>query len=386
MQLTNKQEEGLKIAVSRYKNHEPYTCIAGFSGSGKTTLVQYIVSALNLNPKDVAYIAYTGQAAEVLLSKGCPNAQTAHRLLYYCSFNETTQRLMCRPKPKSKINYKLIIVDEVSMLPEKMWSLLLSYGIPVIAIGDPAQLPPVASIDNKVLEHPHVFLDEVMRQAQESEIIRLTMDIRDGKPLKLFQGKEVRVLDQSDFVDGMLDWADQVLCAKNATRRKINQFMRDKRFPGETDYPQIGDKIICLKNDWQMLNTHKEPLVNGLTGYVTKTKIKQNVPFIKTKLWLDFTPKPEDPLSKYRKLNVDNQMFEKGTPLINEQNVSRIPKKFRPEQIFDYGYAITTHKAQGSEYSKVLVLAEKMHGIDYQRWLYTSATRAIDKLIIIKDF
>ena len=83
MQLTDKQQEGLEIAVARYRSNKPYTVIAGYAGTGKSTLVKFIISALEIEPEDVAYVAFTGKAANVLAKKGCPNATTAHKLLYY---------------------------------------------------------------------------------------------------------------------------------------------------------------------------------------------------------------------------------------------------------------------------------------------------------------
>lgn len=103
--------------------------------------------------------------------------------------------------------YKIIVVDEVSMLSLSMWNLLLSHKVHVIACGDPGQLPPIGE-DNGVLEHPHIFLDEIMRQAAESEIIRLSADIRAGKRIKPFKGEEVNVVKKSELCDGMLLWAD----------------------------------------------------------------------------------------------------------------------------------------------------------------------------------
>ena len=83
MELTRKQEEGLKIAVERYYARERWTCIAGYAGSGKSTLIKFIISALDVNPEEeVCYVAFTGKAATVLQQKGCPNATTAHKLLY----------------------------------------------------------------------------------------------------------------------------------------------------------------------------------------------------------------------------------------------------------------------------------------------------------------
>ena len=88
-----------------------------------------------------------------------------------------------------------------------MWQLLLSHHRHVIALGDPEQLPPIGE-DNGVLAKPHIFLTEIMRQAQESEIIRLTMDIRAKKPLQLYNGKEVKILPSGAFDSSMIDWAD----------------------------------------------------------------------------------------------------------------------------------------------------------------------------------
>ena len=136
MILTRKQEEGLKIAVERHRAHEKYTVIAGYAGTGKSTLVQFIIAALNLNADDVAYVTFTGKAASVLRHKGCPNAMTAHKLLYY-SKRMPSGKFVFKPRPILEGNYSLIVVDEISMLPKDLWELLLSHNIPVIACGDP---------------------------------------------------------------------------------------------------------------------------------------------------------------------------------------------------------------------------------------------------------
>ena len=136
MILTAKQEEGLKIAVKRYKDHEPWTCIAGYAGTGKSTLVKFIVQALNLDENAVCYIAYTGKAAKVLRDKGCANAMTAHRLLYQ-SFPRADGTFYHKIKRPLDHPYDLIVVDEISMLPKEIWDLLLSHNIHVICLGDP---------------------------------------------------------------------------------------------------------------------------------------------------------------------------------------------------------------------------------------------------------
>lgn len=259
MELTKKQQEGLELAVQRYNEGCPYTCIAGYAGTGKSTLVKFIVSALNLRQNDIAYIAFTGKAALVLKDKGCPNAMTAHRLLYQ-SYPRNDGTFAHRPR-RPIYPYKLIVVDEISMLPDEIWQLLLSHNIHVIALGDPFQLPPIGK-DNGVLKDAHIFLDEIMRQEEDSEIIKLTMDIRAGKPLELFKGKQVQVIDQSDMVDGMFTWADQVIVAKNETRRLVNHHMR-KMIHGleEGHEPIEGDKVICVRNDWENPNEAGDVMV-----------------------------------------------------------------------------------------------------------------------------
>ena len=180
MVLTRKQEEGLKIALERYKHGEKYTCISGYAGTGKSTLIKFIIAAMNLKEEDVRYIAYTGKAANVLKNKGCPGATTAHKLLYYAKLMPNGKYFF-KPKTPGEMmseGIKIVVVDEISMLPKTIWNLLCSHSFYILACGDPEQLPPVPDEsgedpNNHVLDHPHVFLDEIMRQAQESEIIRL---------------------------------------------------------------------------------------------------------------------------------------------------------------------------------------------------------------------
>lgn len=206
MELTKKQQEGLKIALERYKNGEKYTVISGYAGSGKSFLVNFIIQAIGIPENKVAFVAYTGKAAQVLKEKGNLNPTTLHKLLYQPIPKRNGSFIF---KPKESIDYSLVVVDEVSMVPGSMWHLLLSHDAYVIALGDPFQLPPVDKKDTQdVLSHPHIFLDEIMRQAQDSEIIRLSMWVREGKSLFSYQGsgKEVLITDKEEY--GMLEWAD----------------------------------------------------------------------------------------------------------------------------------------------------------------------------------
>jgi exodeoxyribonuclease-5 len=394
MILTAKQEEGLKIAVERYNNHEPYTVIAGYAGVGKSTLIRFISAALDLDPHFVTYIAYTGKAAQVLRNKGCPNAMTAHRLLY--KSHPRDDGTFIHIPVESLAPYKLIVVDEVSMLPKKMWEQLLYYHVHVIALGDPGQLPPVAAENNEVLDHPHIFLDEVMRQAAESEIIQLTMDIRDGKPLKYQLGNEVRIVDRTELLKpGFLFWGDQTICGKNDTRRYLNQQMREGIWKDQYSVePIVGDKLICLKNDWDRYSASGDAMVNGLTGHLKYIRYAEDPaevnPFMEKTPIIDFQP-DFDGAAPFLGVETDYKIFTEGTTTVTRgynSNWKKIPKQYHPHE-FDYGYAITCHKSQGSEFDKVIVLEEFLKSEsreDHIRWLYTAATRAAQKLIIVKNF
>lgn len=392
MILTNKQEEGLKICVERYKNKEPYTCIAGFAGTGKSTLINFIIEALNLRHFEVAYIAFAGKAANVLSQKGCPNATTAHKLLYH-SKPLPDGKYIHEPKVTLDYPYKLLVVDEISMLPKEMWELLLRHHIHVIACGDPEQLPPInPDSDNHVLEHPHVFLDEIMRQAAESEIIRLSMHVREGNPLETFQcdNQQVQVITNNDVVTGMYEWADQIICATNNKRININDNMRTlKGFDGP---PQENDKVISLSNHWDIFSVGNTPLTNGSIGYL-KDFVVQSIPlpryiydgFLKV---MTATIETEDE-DVFTGLPLDYNFLANNKKTLSPQQEYKLLKNKRyidPPFDFTYGYAITCHKAQGSEWQKLLVFEEKFpfDKEEHRRWLYTAITRASEKLVIVK--
>lgn len=393
MILTNKQEEGLKIAVERYKAKEPWTCIAGYAGTGKSTLVKFIIAALDLSPDDVAYVAFTGKAANVLAQKGCPNATTAHKLLYY-SQSLPNGNYIHKPKIKLESNYKLIIVDEISMLPKEMWELLLSHHVPIICCGDPEQLPPInPDTDNRILEHPHIFLDEIMRQAAESEIIRLSMHIRMGNELDTYNcdKEQVQIITMRELVTGMYEWADQMICATNKMRNDINYAVRHLR--GYGPEPQEQDKLISLSNHWEFISSSgTSPLTNGSIGNI------QNY-------WLENIQLPryikEKPITIMRAniLTEDGELFNavpidynyilKGEPALTSKDRYKMMKNKQcmdPPFDFTYGYGITCHKAQGSEWKKLLVFEEKFpfNKNEHKRWLYTAVTRAEEKIVVVK--
>lgn len=333
-------------------------------------------------------MSFTGKASEVLRKKGNPNAQTAHKLLYKTKQLSNGKYLYT---PVKEIKYKVVVVDEVSMLPKDMWDLLLKYDVYVIACGDPGQLSPVdRDQSTDVLDHPHIFLDEVMRQAQESDIIRLSMDVRAGKRLTPYRGHDANVVRKKDLVDGMYSWADQILCATNRTRANINNFMRAAQ--GRDIEPEIEDKLICLNNSWDTKSTiQQDPLVNGTIGNITDMELV-TIPY---RIHLDCVEAPvlitslKTDSDFYSNVFIDYTALTTGKKFFTDKQEYAIrhnKENDYPLPIeFNYGYGVTTHRAQGSEWGKVLVLEEWFPNDreEHQRWVYTALTRASSRLTLV---
>ena len=418
MILTAKQEEALKLAVNRYNVGMPYTVIAGYAGAGKSTLVKFIVSALGFEEDDIAYIAYTGKAANVLKQKGCPNAMTAHKLLYYAKRNPNGTYKFS-PRTTLDHNYKLIVVDEISMLPNELWELLLSHRIYVLAMGDPGQLSPISGDAPPILQNPHIFLDEIMRQAQESAIIRLSMHIREGKDFRVFPtvSGEVRIVQhtwQFPDEDETLLQASQVICGTNDQRNKLND--RVRFLQGREKIPEVGDKIVSLHNHWDTISQTENALTNGAIGNIQEYhNYIQSYP--KENKKFDGFPDTEimktsmitDDGDIYGELPIDYKCLLTGKPTLNgsqeyklgSYNKSMIMRGMHSKYFdamkylkeipyqFAYGYAITCWKAQGSQYPYVLGYdcpwLKRKDAQEYIKYLYTLVTRAEKAVILVGD-
>jgi ATP-dependent exoDNAse (exonuclease V) alpha subunit len=290
-------------------------------------------------------------------------------------------------------DYKVIVVDEVSMLPRPMWEKLVSHGIYILATGDPGQLPPInPDDDNHVLDNPHVFLDEIMRQAQNSEIIRLSMWIREGKPLAQFpcKGEQVQIFTKGQVVEGMYGWADQILCATNNMRNEINTIVRNQK--GYGPEPEAGDKIISLRNHWEFFSrTGDWALTNGSIGTIDSfhREIRYCPPWIsKDPVTYMFTNMSIEDGDTFSSIPVDYQALTTGKAALDSRQAYQLSKYNKMEAPYDfaYAYAITTHKAQGSEWGKVLIFEEgfPFEAEEHKRWLYTAVTRASDKVVIVR--
>lgn len=397
MQLTSKQEEGLRICLERYKRRERFSVIAGYAGTGKTTLVKFLVAALethfNIKPQeDICYAAYTGKACQVLQKKGNKPVSTLHRLLW--EFKPIGEKKFRRERI-FPLPYKVVIVDECSMIDAEILSELGSHHeCHFIFLGDPGQLPPVLKDKEQgqtgydLLQMPHIFLDEVMRQAQESEIIRLSMDVREGKTIPFYKGTEVQVIGRDELTTGHLLWADQIICGTNATRIALNNQVRQLMGFGED--PQDGDRLICLRNSWDQVSNMGEPLVNGSIGVLKnsyanfiKPQYHNSIPVICGNIRIS----EED---EYEDLILDKKSIVEGEYGLDWKTYSRMKGNRNTQHLipleFTYGYAITCHKSQGSEWDKVLIYEEKFPFAkeEHKKWLYTAVTRGAQKIVLVR--
>lgn len=371
--LTKQQDEAIQTVKQKLKDGQKIVTIAGFAGTGKTTLVNYIIESLGYSIEDVAFATFTGKASLVLQKKGIP-AITLHSLLY-TSFRNHDGSFSHIPKKELDSQYKLVIIDEISMTPMELLRVAMTHDIPIIALGDIGQLPPIGE-DNGLLRSPDVILTEIQRQEKDNPIIQLSLDIREGRALQIQKNEKVMIIDKKDLVSGMLLWADQVICGYNETRATLNQSMRTS-LGFEEVLPMKGEKIICLKNYWTTLSKDtKTSLINGTIGIIGDTHLRTD-----KNIQLDFNPDYNSDV--FKKINVDINPFL-GKPHETKPVKKYARKIIQQDKHFDWGYAITCHKSQGSSYEKVFVYEEYLNRASHKQWLYTAVTRASDKLIIVR--
>lgn len=394
--LTEKQNKALKETINWYKynNDQRIWTIAGVAGSGKSTLVKFIINELNLG-NNVAYCAFTGMAAGVLTKKGNP-ATTIHKLIYNTKPMKDKKGktyFVFELKEELDEHISLIIVDEVSMVSEKMLNELKSFGIKILAMGDKAQLPPPANSYCKLLDKPDIFLDEPLRQSLDNPIIyvankaRLRENIQYGT-----YGDSVQVVSKDHLSYEMFMFADQILAGRNNTVVGLNNFYRRNILKINTPIPQKGEKIICLKNNWEQEIIESEIqqfLVNGLLGRVESDLIIK--PRTKT-FEFDFRPEYFEK-EKFKKITGDLLYFTDGIRSDDEifENEEKYMKElmFRKNMTetidkFTYGNVITVYKSQGNEFNNVFYVDEVLNRSLYYEHLYTAITRAKEKIIIAK--
>lgn len=375
MQFSPQQDEALK-AVSRWlKEGRPQIFrLFGYAGTGKTTLARYFAEHVD---GQVQFAAFTGKAAQVLRARGAVNARTIHSLIYRPRGEEQIEDETTGKKtmsPTFSLNRQspiakaaLVIVDECSMVDEALGRDLMSFGTPILVLGDPAQLPPISGGGFFTEHEPDHLLTEIHRQARDNPIIRLAMDVREGREFMHGDYGTAQVIGRDEVNQEMVLDADQVLVGINRTRRRYNQRLRSlKGF--DAQYPQAGDKLVCLRND------PNKGLLNGSLWKVM-TSSKETV---KPGINLLVSPEEDDPDRGVAKIKLLKAAFEDPDADIPWQTKKRFDD-------FDYGYALTVHKAQGSQWNNVVLFDESFAFRDTrQRWLYTAITRAAERLTVVR--
>ncbi len=375
MQFSPQQDEALKSVGRWLKSGRPQIFrLFGYAGTGKTTLARYFAEHVD---GQVQFAAFTGKAAQVLRSKGATNARTIHSLIYRprgeeAVADETTGKTSINPtfslnrqSPISRA--KLVIVDECSMVDEQLGRDLLSFGTPILVLGDPAQLPPISGGGFFTEHEPDHLLTEIHRQARDNPIIQLALDVREGREFMHGDFGSAQVIGKDQVTQDLVLDADQVLVGTNRTRRRYNMRLRElKGF--SADYPQAGDKLVCLRND------PAKGLLNGSLWKVMTSSRETVKPGIN----LLVAPEEDDPDRGISKIKLLKAAFENPDEEIPWQQKKRFDD-------FDYGYALTVHKAQGSQWDNVVLFDESWAFKETrQRWLYTAITRAAKQLTIVK--
>ena len=389
----------------------------GFAGTGKTTLAKHMADMVK---GQVSYATLSGKAASVLRSKGCVGAGTIHSLIYrpddkksgnytkaglkkvIKEFGEDSDEAIAysaaleedakrkkqggvlwrlrHPDDCALSESRLLVLDEVSMVGEELGRDLLSFGVPILAIGDPAQLPPIEGGGFFQRGKADSMLVEIHRQAKGNPIIDMSMRIREGDLLKIGDyGEGCGVVSKGETNDIMCGpGVDQVLCGTHRNRNKFNKMIRRRILEATDHMPLKDDKLICLSND-----KNNRSLLNGTLWYVG-----ENLPQTADQIRSHQLPlriyTEDDDHTPDAEIVVLEEMFTG----IDAKEMNELRKGYAGFQWFDYGYAITVHKSQGSQWNNVVVFddgwVDKRDPTFRQKWLYTAITRAAEKVTLIR--
>jgi exodeoxyribonuclease V len=325
--------------------------IHGQAGVGKSTLLAHVANQYG----HAALACLTGKGADVIRSKtGLSTCCTIHHYFYQLKSALTDEhgrkRLEFVPKHFSgDLNGDLVLVDECSMVPVAIGEQLLNTGAKVIAVGDPGQLPPVNA--EPFFTVPDITLTEVHRQARDSGIIRQALRVRAGHEYQA-DGDDVRIVPARSVIDDDVRAADILLCWTNRTRARLSALCRTL-FGFTAPHPLADETLLCLKN---------APAYGVWNGGIYVLREPYH---------------PGDP----------------AITVIADGRVRRIPRVVfvgldaeddTATTNFDYGYALTVHKAQGSEWRSVLLFDEYRLAQNRTEWLYTAITRAAQRLVIAR--
>lgn len=416
LDLSTDQKNALDALMGWWKdpNRNQLITLGGYAGCGKTTIITIFRNLLyeQYGSLKVAFCAFTGKAASVMANKLKKNLlvsiiendtiSTVHSLMYEPVFDG--EEIIDWHKRSVLPDVNLIIIDEASMVSRKMYEDISSYGIPIIAVGDHGQLPPIDSTGFNLMNDPQIKLETLHRFAENDGLIKVSMMARIDGYIKFgnYNNQVFRVTPKDQLVKqffkqrcGRFD--DSVcLCGFNKTRIDMNRKIR-KSLGAIDDDLMTGDKVVCLKNNPRSQGC---PIYNGMIGEVIHKTMYSNAYDVTIRFPENTFPYKgviskssfcnEKPDTSEYIIYKDLRMLRKARGVGDYFAVGGIIKDINQKiylDNFDYGYAITVHKSQGSEWSNVVVLEEKskywQSGDMWNRWYYTAVTRARDKLLLI---
>lgn len=409
MEFTDEQRNAIQNIPRDLESGKSFITMSGFAGTGKTTVLTELRRHIP-SSKRVAFASFTGKSASVLRDKvmmtdafikGTDYIGTLHGLLYrpilIKKFSESKQEMIetVRFKRLDTIEYDIILVDEASMVSSKLFNDMLEFNVQIVACGDSFQLPPVADTDgDPILSDPDYLLEEVHRVAQDSSIIKLAHAIRTKQysPIAPFRDDVVSII---SYFNGGREFLEQTeydsetvtLCFTNAVRKSINHGYRHKKKYSSDIILYPFEQIVCLTNNQNlgMMNGERFTVEFLSPPFDEKT--------------VNVTVERQD--GNYQEAFVHNTIkkFGKKNTVFKKYDRKRKKASKQPEVDplvidADYGYAMTVHKAQGSEFKNVCLVDSGIYkGIskgkgnnDYLRWLYTGVTRTSGNLTIITDY
>lgn len=370
----------------------------GYAGTGKTTLA---IEIANMVSGCCLFASFTGKAALVMRKKGCHGAGTLHSLIYKPRRKNRGDEDADREVPMWELNPEselkgadLLIIDECSMVGEDLGRDVLSFGTPVLVLGDPAQLPPIGGAGFFTEAKPDVMLTEVHRQAADNPIVRIATQVRTGEQLQLGShkgsaaGHGVSIIRRESLRLSSELGADQILCGKNNSRVSINRRIREQlraegKLPRGGNLPVVGDRVICLKNK------RDRGLLNGSMWSVEELRDRDYGAKRRGRRGVTYLGVSSLDQAEFATCVSVPEPFWFWNNRENDLNLPAGLNRSTYDE-FDYAYAITCHKSQGSQWDKVVVHDESQvfggrgdREDVPQRWLYTAITRAAEALIIV---
>ena len=369
------QVAAIEMAVEWYRNYRDrvpgtpkFFALGGDAGTGKTTVARHI-AGLCCAPTRVKYIAPTGKAASRLRDKGCVGAGTVHKFLYHYLGNDFDDAPEFQVKEALDEQPLLIVCDEASMIGTRMGNDIVSKGIPVLFLGDLGQVDPVNDDAFLSADDFSYNLEKIERNG--GNIVRAAFFVRTGGRLPPREYEDVKVYTRrytmSD-VERHLDKDSVMLCSYNNTRQLLNMKARIALGLEGSKMPVLGEKLVCTFNQHTYsISNGEQFILKDIRDLQESGRSDTDDEFMKM-VTLESITNQEVKLAK----------LHLGCFIGADEDERR--SCMRAMGGFDFGYALTIHKSQGSEWINVMVIEESMRSTPYAKLQYTAITRAIKHL------